>query len=96
MKETTIDNQKTQQEAQPQEKRLSYEELNNAAMQLVEQNRQLNARLAEANRTLMFRRLDYLFKCLEFAGVIKDAEFIGNCVDEIKAAISGPQEEEKE
>lgn len=77
-----------------QEKKLSYEDLNNAVMQLVEQNRQLNAKLGEANRMLMFRRLDYLFKCLEFAGVIKDADFIGACVDEIKAAMAGPQEEE--
>lgn len=80
--------------ATQQEKKLSYDELNNAAMQLVEQNRQLNAKLVEANRALMFRRLDYLFKCLEFAGVIKDAEFIGNCIEEIKAAMAGPQEED--
>lgn len=96
MKETTTENNQTQQASQPREEKFTYEELDNIAVQLAEQNRQLNARLAEANRTLMFKRLDYLFKCLEFAGVIKDAEFIGNCVDEIKAAISGPQEEEKE
>lgn len=82
-------------------KKLTYEELNNAATQLVEQmrqlktqNQQLEAALANANRALMFRRLDYLFKVLEFAGVIKDPDFIVACTDEIKAALT-PQEEQE-
>ena len=48
-----------------EEQKYSYDELNNIAHQLNEQNIQLYKKLQEANLDNMFKRLDYLFKVLD-------------------------------
>ena len=77
------------------EKKLSYEELNNVCVQLEQQNQYLVRQLQQTNMVNMFKRLDYLFKVLEFSSVIKDAEFINSCVEEIKEAMTVPAKEEE-
>lgn len=73
----------------------SYEELNKICMQLEQQNQYLLKQLYQANQTSMFKRLDYLFKVLEFEATIKDSEFVNNCIAEIKEAITIPEETEE-
>ena len=77
------------------QKKLSYEELQNVASQLSQQNQQLNIMLQQANMTNIFKRLDYLFKVLENKDCF-DSDFVITCSDEIKDIITGPVEETKE
>ena len=65
------------------EKKLSYEELEKAANELLMQNQQLYTELQKANMSNVFKRLDYLFKVVEFNTVF-DTEFVNNCTAEIK------------
>ena len=65
------------------EKKLSYEELEKAANELLMQNQQLYTELHKANMSNVFKRLDYLFKVVEFNTVF-DTEFVNNCAAEIK------------
>lgn len=81
-------------EAQKQEK-MSYEQLENVAHQLSEQARQLYAKLQEANMANAFKRLDYLFKVLEYASRF-DKEFVDKCVAEVVAIMTVPEETEEE
>lgn len=67
--------------------KLSYEQLNEACAQLYQQNQYLEKQLQQANLTNMFKRLDYLFMVLANESVIKDADFINDCIAEIKEAI---------
>lgn len=76
-----------------QEKKLTYEQLNDACNQLVQQNRQLMLRNRELEQFAMNKRLDYLFKVLEFSKEFP-SDFIGNCASEIQEAMTLPQEEE--
>ena len=78
------------------EQKLSYEQLNEVCSQLYQQRENLIKQLQQANATNMFRRLDYLFKVLEFESVIKDSDFINSCVEEIKEAMIIPAEEKEE
>jgi hypothetical protein len=48
-----------------EEKKLSYEELNNVCMQLSEQNERMKAHIDSLNRQQMFARLEFLFKVLQ-------------------------------
>ena len=72
---------------------MSYEELENIAHQLSEQSRVLMQKLQEANMGNMFKRLDYLFKIIEFEHMF-DGNFIDKCIKEIQDMISIPEEEE--
>ena len=65
------------------EKKLSYEELEKAANELLMQNQQLYTELQKANMANVFKRLDYLFKVVEFNTVF-DTEFVNSCTSEIK------------
>lgn len=76
------------------EQKLTYEQLNQACNQLFQQNQYLNKQLKELNTYNMFKRLDYLFKVVEFASTFKDAEFVNYCTDEIKNAIIIPENTE--
>lgn len=78
----------TEDQPQMEEQKLTYEQLNDACSQLYQQNQYLQNQLKQANLTNMFKRLDYLFKVLECEKVIKDSEFINNCVEEIKDALT--------
>lgn len=74
---------------------LSYEELNNVARQLSEQNRQLQQMLQ--NTQNVFRRLDYLFRVVEVKDFIPD-DFKEACAKEIieLMTIPGDESENKE
>lgn len=77
----------------PEQKKLSYEELENYLHQLSEQSRVLMQRLQEANMTNMFKRLDYLFKILELENVeLFPEDFVQECIDEIISSIRIPKE----
>lgn len=78
-----------------QEKKFTYEQLNDACNQLLQQNRELVMRNRELEQFVMNKRLDYLFKVLEFSKEFS-SDFIGNCASEIQEAMTLPQEEAKE
>ena len=69
---------------------LSYEELNNVARQLSEQNRQLQQMLQ--NTQNIFRRLDYLFRVVEIKDFIPD-DFKEACAKEIIELMTIPDDE---
>ena len=69
---------------------LSYEELNNVARQLSEQNRQLQQMLQ--NTQNVFRRLDYLFRVVEIKDFIPD-DFKKACAKEIIELMTIPDDE---
>lgn len=73
--------------------KLTYEQLNDACVQLSQQNRQLAIRNRELEQFAINKRLDYLFKVLEF-GKNFSPDFIGNCAAEIEEAMTLPQEED--
>lgn len=79
------------------EQKLTYEQLNNICSELYQQNQVLRKQLQEANLNNMFKRLDYLFKVVEYSNAFGDPEFIGNCIEEIKDAIviKEPEKEEE-
>lgn len=74
-------------------KKLSYDELKSVAGQLSQQNQQLNHMLQQANLNNIFKRLDYLFKVLEFKDCFK-SDFIIGCADEIVELLAPLKEEE--
>ena len=71
-----------------QEKKLSYEELENVANNLY-------IRLQQADMANMFKRLDYLFKVVENIHSFPD-EFTKHVVEEIVTIMTIPTEETKE
>ncbi len=73
--------------------KMSYEQLENVAHQLSEQNRQLFAKLQELNMTNMFKRLDYLFKVIENGHMFKQ-DFLEKCIAEIESLMVVPEQEE--
>lgn len=77
------------------EKKLSYEKLKETAGQLSQQNQQLNLMLQQMNMTNAFKRLDYLFKVLEFKECF-NSDFIISCSEEITSMITPPEEEDTE
>lgn len=84
-------------EANTQVKRpekLSYEQIENIAHQLSEQNRQLLAKLQELNMANMFKRLDYLFKVIENGHMFKQY-FLEKCIEEVESLMTVPEQEEK-
>ena len=84
-------------EMKPQVQRpekMSYEQLENVAHQLSEQNRQLFAKLQELNMANMFKRLDYLFKVVESGHMFKQ-DFLEKCIAEIESLMIVPEQEEK-
>ena len=79
----------------PNSEKLSYEQLENVAHQLSEQNRQLYAKLQEIQVSNMFKRLDYLFKVVENTGVFS-IDFHTKCVEEIESLMTIPEEPQEE
>ena len=84
---------KNENEKSLKKEKMSYEELENIAHQLSEQSRVLMQKLQEANMGNMFKRLDYLFKIIEFEHMF-DGNFIDKCIKEVQDMISIPEEEE--
>lgn len=79
-----------------QEKQLTYDQLNAACNQLLQQNVQLRKQVSDLNVSIAFKRLDYLFKVLEYHDVIKDNDFLISCVNEIKETLTPPEDKDKE
>ncbi len=76
------------------EKKLTYEQLNDACNQLWMQNKQLASRNKELEQFVMNKRLDYLFKVVEFSSKFT-CDFVCSSINEIEEAMTIPQEEEK-
>lgn len=74
--------------------KMSYEQLENVAHQLSEQNRQLFAKLQELNMANMFKRLDYLFRVVENGHMFKQ-DFLEKCIAEVESLMTVPEQEEK-
>lgn len=85
----------TQKVEAMESKKMSYEELENVARQLSEQTRQLYAKLQEMNMVNMFKRLDYLFKVVEFSDMF-NTEFVTNCTQEIQDLLTIPEEKQED
>lgn len=92
-----MEEQKNETKAPEQPQKLSYEQLQNIAGQLQQQNIQLRRALEQSNMENMFKRLDYLFKVVATPHIFSD-EFVAMCVTEIEKAITIPEasEEDKE
>ena len=80
--------------AQMENKKLTYEQLNDACNQLWQQNKQLVARNRELEQYAMNKRMDYLFKVLELNSKFS-SDFIVNCASEIEEALTIPQDSEE-
>lgn len=72
-----------------EEKKLTYEQLNDACNQLWQQNKQLAMRAKELEQCVMSKRLDYLFKVLELSGKF-GSDFVVSCANEIEQAMTVP------
>lgn len=77
------------------EKKLSYDELENAANELLMQNQQMYNELQKANMANVFKRLDYLFKAVEF-NTSFNTEFVNSCVAEIEEMMTIKDTDKKE
>lgn len=75
--------------------KMSYEQLENIAHQLSEQNRNMYARLQELQSNMMLKRLDFLFRVLENEKMFPD-EYIDSVVDEIRESLTIPDKEDNE
>lgn len=83
--------------------KLTYEQLNNACVQLSQENQYLKQQLNQASRVLnTFNRLDYLFRVVECDhnnksnSVSFSAEFVEMCIKEIQDTMTLPEEEDKD
>ena len=74
--------------------KLSYEQLENVAHQLSEQSKKLYEELQKANMTNIFKRLDYLFKVLEFNPLF-DSEFVTKCITEVMDLMTIPESDKE-
>jgi len=75
--------------------KMSYEQLENIAHQLSEQNRNMYAKLQELQSNMMLKRLDFLFRVLENEKMFPD-EYIDSVVDEIRESLTIPDKEDNE
>ena len=87
-----VEMQSTTKETERPEK-MSYEQLENIAHQLSEQNKQLYMKLQATNMSNMFKRLDYLFKVVENGHMFKQ-DFLEKCITEIEEIMTVPEESE--
>lgn len=77
-------------EATQEVKKLTYEQLETLATQLSAQNTEFRKLLQEI--TGAQKRLDYLFKVLEYCNLFS-TDFINECVSEVEQLIRIPKEE---
>lgn len=75
--------------------KLSYEELNNAALQLAEQNRKLYQEVQRLNTAGVIKRLEFLFDVLKYKDVF-NVGFVNRTVAEIEEALTIKPQEENE
>jgi hypothetical protein len=78
-----------------QSKKPSYEELEGFCNKLSEQAMMLNKKLQESNLFNFYKKLDYLFKVVEFSEKF-NTEFVVSCINEIEELIGVPEEETPE
>lgn len=86
--------------------KLSYEELNQALMDISQQNQTLQQYVAklqnkvqEMNMILQIRRMDYLFEVLKNSNVFSEydhKDFVESCIEEIIASFTAEPNEENE
>lgn len=91
-KKTKVLNMKGEEQ---ESKKLTYEQLNDACNQLWQQNKQLAARNRELEQFAINKRLDYLFKVLEYSKEFS-SDFVGSCASEVEEALTITKEEAKE
>lgn len=72
----------------------SYEQLEREIAGFKGMNNQLIAQLQQMNMSNLFKRLDYLFKVVEFNDVFS-SDFVNYCTREIKGHLVLPEEEGK-
>ncbi len=72
--------------------KLSYEQLENVARQAIAQIDEYKKVLNEVAGTQ--KRLDYLFKILEFSHLFED-EFVNKCIAEVQQIMTIPEEEKE-
>ena len=75
--------------------KLTYEQLEQIANQLTNENRQLYERMNEMNMANAFKRLDYLFKVGE-SPMSFSLEFIDRCTKEIEGLMTLPEKAQPE
>lgn len=92
-KTVSINSNNKAEEAAPQ--KLSYEALNDACNQLLQQNRQLVVKNRQLEQFIMNKRLEFLFKVVENSSKFS-SDFVGDCTAEIEDAMTVPQEKEEE
>lgn len=68
-------------------KKLTYEQLHQVCDNLIQQNKELQARLQNSNIAITFKRLDYLFEVLKYSQHFP-SDFIVSCTDEIVKAMT--------
>ena len=96
-------------EAKPQpaeNQKLTYEQLNQACMELSQQNQQmqpyikkLHQQMGQMNALLETRRMDYLFKVIELHTKYEkwfDSDFVLKCAEEVQESLTIPEETEQE
>jgi len=95
-------NKKIKMDAPKEQQKLTYEQLNNACVQLSQQNQYLRQQLEQANKVLnTFSRLDYLFKVIEcdhnnkINSVSFSRDFVEKCVNEIQILMTIPEDKEE-
>lgn len=79
------------EEKKPKQEKLTYEQLENVAHQLSEQNSQLYSQLQNMSMSNVFKRLDYLFKVLENEYMFSQ-DFVTKCAKEVEETITIPEE----
>lgn len=92
-------------EEKEQPKKLTYEQLNQACMELSQQNQQmtqyiqrLRQQIGEMRFDLQTKRMDYLFKVVELYSEhldrwqLFDDEFVHNCAKEIQESLTIPEQ----
>lgn len=96
-------NKEIKMDAPKEQEKLTYEQLNNACVQLSQENHYLKQQLMQANKVLnTFNRLDYLFRIVEcdhnnkINSVSFDRDFVTQCIAEIEEIMSIPEPEEKD
>lgn len=87
----------------PEVRKLSYEELENAAHQMSEQsrnlylqNQQLAQKLQEANLQNLFKRLEWLWTVINSTTPYITEEFKRKCGEEFMLIMTTPEEDNKE
>ena len=90
------------EENNKEQQKYTYEQLNDIANKLFNENRFLKQQLHQATETIkMFNRLDYLLKVVEIYNSSKetlltfDTPFIHNCLREIEQAMTIPEQEKQ-